>query len=246
VATKLYVWYGKGSNQIEKDFARSIFSKEGKALVEIEEGSESSEWWNLIGGKEIYPLALKSDRKEARLFACSMGTGVFAVEEVDQFVQDDLLSDDVMILDAYAAVYVWIGPLSTEEERKGAMQTACEYVEAATDGRAKNSPVWRVKSGEEPYVFTTNFHGWDFTKRKSPQSLDSGLERVSEVLAQYSRKYTYQELVDKQYPKGLDGSRLEDFLEDYEFQKVFEMSSEEFAKLPLWKRQKMKKEMGLY
>jgi len=46
-----------------------------------------------------------------------------------------------MILDAYTAVYVWIGPQSTEDERKGAMQTSVEYVEAATDGRPKNCPV---------------------------------------------------------------------------------------------------------
>jgi hypothetical protein len=32
---------------------------------------------------------------------------------------------------------------------------------------------------------------------------------VHEILAQYNRKYTYAELKSKNYPKGLDASKLE-------------------------------------
>jgi len=129
--------------------------------------------------------------REARLWAVSMGSGAFEVEEIHPFVQDDLVNDDVMILDAYNAIYVWIGTLSTEQERKNGMQTAIEYVDAAPDGRPANTPVWMLKSGEEPYVFTTHFHGWDFTKRKSTININDNLKSVRDTLAHYTRKYTY-------------------------------------------------------
>jgi hypothetical protein len=52
--------------------------------------------------------------------------------------------------------------------------------------------------------------------------------------------------VAKKYPKGIDTSRLEEYLNDNEFEKVFEMNAEEFAKQPLWKRQNVKRDLGLY
>ncbi len=117
-----------------------------------------------------------------------------------------------MILDAFTTIYVWVGPQSTEQERKSTLETACEYVQLAPDNRPKDAPVsdshsflrirficpfflakkiWQLKAGEEPYVFTTHFHGWDYTKRKTPQSFNGGLTSVREILAQYHRKYTY-------------------------------------------------------
>ena len=45
-----------------------------------------------------------------RLFECSDATGNFRVEEVvGDWTQEDLNPDNVMLLDAWFAVYVWIG-----------------------------------------------------------------------------------------------------------------------------------------
>jgi hypothetical protein len=52
-----------------------------------------------------------------------------------------LQNDDVMIIDAHSAVFVWIGNLSTENERKQAMETAIEYIVQAPDKRPADSPV---------------------------------------------------------------------------------------------------------
>lgn len=130
------------------------------------------------------------------------------------------------------------------------------------------SEIWLLKLGEEPFIFTCHFHGWDYAKRKVPLSFDSNLSSVREALAQYNRKYTYlsmkkekrgiltqfpflhmkryQELLDKKYPKGIDTTKLEEYLDESEFMKVFEMSAEEFSKQPLWKRQNVKRDLGLY
>jgi hypothetical protein len=79
--------------------------------------------------------------------------------------------------------------------------------------------------GKEPRVFTQHFVAW----APVPTHDDDGLSSVTEYLAQYSRKYTYQELVDRQFPAGIDVANLENYLHDDEFDEVLGMSREEFA-----------------
>ena len=56
-------------------------------MVEIQEGTESADWWTLLGGKEKYPTHLLPIRREPRLFACSAASGMFAVEEICPYAQ---------------------------------------------------------------------------------------------------------------------------------------------------------------
>lgn len=79
--------------------------------------------------------------------------------------------------------------------------------------------------GKEPRCFTQHFVAWS----PVPSHDDDGLGSVPEYLAQYERKYTYQELVDRQFPAGIDVANLENYLEDDEFEGVLGMSREEFA-----------------
>ena len=47
--------------------------------------------------------------------------GKMTVEEIgEDFTQDDLISDDVMILDGGSNIFVWIGKGSNADERKHA------------------------------------------------------------------------------------------------------------------------------
>ncbi|KAF2068148.1 hypothetical protein CYY_010525, partial [Polysphondylium violaceum] len=68
----------------------------GCRVIIIDEGKEPEEFFNLLGGKEPYPLAKISKRIEPRLYLCNVGTGVFVVEEVLHFAQDDLAQEDVL------------------------------------------------------------------------------------------------------------------------------------------------------
>jgi hypothetical protein len=42
------------------------------------------------------------------------------MKEVPNYAQDDLNNNEVMVLDAYRTIYVWVGSNSNKFERKGA------------------------------------------------------------------------------------------------------------------------------
>ena len=72
-----------------------------------------------------------------------------------------MLNDDVMLLDAYQTVFVWIGNKSNEVEKRGAYKSAQKYIESIQDERDKeNVQIVEVEAGKEPSTFTVNFTDW--------------------------------------------------------------------------------------
>ncbi len=66
-------------------------------------------------------------------------------------------------------------------------------------------------------VFTTYFHGWQTMRlhhlEEKPslasQQFDTPLRLADDILSEFGRKYTYEELSTGAYPKGLDAKNLE-------------------------------------
>ena len=79
------------------------------------------------------------------------------------FDQNDLDNDDVMLLDTYVEVFLWVGSDARADEKKAAMKLAVDYVTQATDGRDSDCPILMVAPGKEPIMFTCHFHGWDYS-----------------------------------------------------------------------------------
>ena len=76
-----------------------------------------------------------------------------------------MLNDDIMILDAYQTVYVWIGNKSNNFEKKGAYKSANQYIEGIKDERDKdNVQIVEVEAGKEPPMFTVHFPEWRLEK----------------------------------------------------------------------------------
>ena len=50
----------------------------------------------------------------------------------------------------------------------------------------------------------------------------------------------------RSYPEGVDAAKLEMYLTDDDFQKVFALSVDEFQGLPQWKRIQKKKDVSLF
>lgn len=136
--------------------------KGGRSVSTVEEGHETAGFWNPLGGKAAYASIAPNEPlpREPRLFQCCNLTGAFQVEEVPEFTQSDLSDDDVYLLDAYTAVFLWIGNGSNEAERSKGDEFVKQYLEAAKDGRDTDVPIIHVKAGLEPIIFTTYFVPW--------------------------------------------------------------------------------------
>ena len=175
----LFLWQGRFSSDEEKSHAAGVMAALAKeagvaagACATVAEGAEPDAFWAGLGGRGEYPQFAEGavPSQEPRLFqicdAAVGGAGV-AVEEVFNFSQDDLCDDDIMMLDTYSALYLWVGRGANENEKAQADAFAARYLAAAaeTDGRdADATPVIKVAAGAEPALFTCHFTGWDAKK----------------------------------------------------------------------------------
>ncbi|KAI4341254.1 hypothetical protein MLD38_025998 [Melastoma candidum] len=91
--------------------------------------------------------------------------GKFEVEEIYNFTQDDLLTEDVLILDTQAEIFVWVGQLVDPKEKQSAFEIGQKYVDmtASLESLAPDVPLYRISEGSEPCFFTT-FFSWDSAK----------------------------------------------------------------------------------
>ncbi|XP_047445538.1 scinderin like b [Mugil cephalus] len=159
----LFVWRGVGASDEEMDAAKHVVGFLGGSPSQVSEGKEPADFWSALGGKKDYQTSksLRNMLKPPRLFGCSNKTGRLIVEEVPgDFTQSDLATDDVMILDTWDQVFIWIGNEANAEEKNGAPKIAKEYVDTDPSGR-KGLPITTVKQGAEPPTFTGWFQAWD-------------------------------------------------------------------------------------
>ena len=182
-------------------------------------------------------------------------------------LQDDLYSASqpaTFLLDGGNEVYVWEGWMPSEitkdkrgsakrrwdEERKLTLQTALSYVEEVKERITKGAHV--VQAGLEPPCFTTHFPFWnrrqdivDIQYKEGKKEYEK--KSVEDALDTFKKKfYSIQQLTSDNPPDGVDPSKLETYLSDEEFEKIFEMSRDLFGQLPGWKQDILKKAFGLF
>uniref|UniRef100_A0A671RMR6 Macrophage-capping protein n=1 Tax=Sinocyclocheilus anshuiensis TaxID=1608454 RepID=A0A671RMR6_9TELE len=123
----------------------------------------SAGFWSALGGKKEYQTSstLRNMVKPPRLFGCSNKTGRLMVEEVPgDFTQSDLATDDVMLLDTWDQIFLWIGKEANEVEKTESPKIAKDYVDSDPSGR-RGLPITTIKQGAEPLTFTGWFQAWD-------------------------------------------------------------------------------------
>uniref|UniRef100_A0A672T9H1 Macrophage-capping protein n=1 Tax=Sinocyclocheilus grahami TaxID=75366 RepID=A0A672T9H1_SINGR len=123
----------------------------------------SAGFWSALGGKKEYQTSstLRNMVKPPRLFGCSNKTGRLMVEEVPgDFTQSDLATDDVMLLDTWDQIFLWIGKEANEVEKTESPKIAKDYVDSDPSGR-RGLPITTIKQGAEPPTFTGWFQAWD-------------------------------------------------------------------------------------
>ncbi|XP_037550095.1 villin-1 [Nematolebias whitei] len=163
---KCYLWYGKGCSGDERMMATEVCDLLFKQYKEVVmEGQEPADFWVALGGKAPYASDRRLEREELlhspRLFECSNQTGQFRMTEVYNFDQNDLDEEDVMLLDTWEEIFLWVGISANEYEIKESMNSAQEYLRSHPAGRDPDAPIITVKQGNEPLTFTGWFTAWD-------------------------------------------------------------------------------------
>ncbi|CAL9688482.1 unnamed protein product [Knipowitschia caucasica] len=162
-ASGVFVWRGAGASEEEMSASKHVVSFLGGSPASVSEAREPAEFWSALGGKKEYQTskALRNVIKPPRLFGCSNKTGRLAVEEVPgDFTQSDLATDDVMLLDTWDQIFLWVGKEANDTERNGAPKIAKDYVDSDPSGR-RGTPITTIKQGAEPPIFTGWFQAWD-------------------------------------------------------------------------------------
>jgi len=271
LASNASIWFGVGANAEERAVAQGVANviRGEREVVHVEEGSETAEFWEALGGQADYPRSqeLAGPPRDPRLFGFVFTKKGVSIQEIFEFSQDDLLQEDVMILDSGAEVFVWIGHDATKDKRDRAFQSSLNYVKNVNDGRSADTPVYQVNAGSEPPNFTCHFLGWnddkasDFAdpyaraaaKLAPPNKAEAKLVevKVSDIGHAAAAGKTYPVDVLKGFkaennPDSIDLKRKQDYLDDASFTAVLKMSKAEFAKLPGWKQDNAKKAAGLF
>lgn len=266
----VFLWLGQGANEAEASLGRKLLEKFGsqaEVKAEFREGQESDEFWEALGGRTQYSNVKDTGMAlgfEPRLFQCSNSSGYFFTQEIYNFSQDDLVNDDIMLLDAYNTIFVWIGNRSNKFERNGAFSSAQKYLDSIKDEREKEGVQFvEVEAGKEQPGFTVHFPEWRKEKaqkwldedpvkqmkgqlfKKISLKIEEKKEEESKFLDPSSNHFSY-EVLTGQFPEWVDPTRKEAYLTDEEFKKVFGMAKESFYQQKKWKQQEMRKQRNLF
>ncbi|XP_028660036.1 villin-1 [Erpetoichthys calabaricus] len=181
-----YLWCGKGCSGDEREMAKTvadIISKRDKQTVM--EGQEPADFWVALGGKAPYASDKRFEEQKTsykpRLFECSNQTGRFMMTEVQDFAQEDLDEDDVMLLDTWDEIFLWIGKNANDIEKKESVNNSMEYLKTHPAGRDLGTPVTMVKQGHEPPTFTGWFNAWDPHKWDGIKNYDEMKKSLGDV-----------------------------------------------------------------
>ncbi|XP_021325989.1 villin-like protein isoform X3 [Danio rerio] len=173
----VFLWYGKGCSGDEREMGKAVADLlSGQDKQTVMEGQEPAAFWVPLGGKAPYASDKRLEEEvslhEPRLFECSNQTGRFLMTEVADFTQDDLDEDDVMLLDTWDEIFLWIGNSANQYEIQESSSSAVEYLKTHPAGRDAGTPITTVKQGYEPPTFTGWFNAWDAHKWSSLNNTD--------------------------------------------------------------------------
>ncbi|XP_031633073.1 gelsolin [Contarinia nasturtii] len=175
-----FIWNGLGASKFEKEMASVVVNAVSANRIDaqiINENHEPDEFWTALNGKSDYDTELDPPGApflEPRLFHCKLlSNGKLRVEEIDDYQQDDLDEDDVMILDGGDEVYVWEGNDSSEEERRKSIEVAHQYIHNDPSERLEeNVVIVKIRQGNEPRSFKRLFPTWNKNMWKSRPSYE--------------------------------------------------------------------------
>ncbi|KAF2069223.1 hypothetical protein CYY_009459 [Polysphondylium violaceum] len=258
------IWHGINSPKLEQtiaiDLVNNFSTESNQSITTVQEGSESNEFLNLLGisntnnggyyNDKLFSMEKCIKSYHPRLFVCTNSSGIHEVNEESPFSQDDLDIGSIYILDVFSQIYIWLGNRASHKTKKTSMEVVLEFVKTSKLGHSPNTTeILVVEPFAEPISFKSHFRAWDtskYPKNKLPVQEKQPIP-VKDVLKDYLKEiYTYEELLADPLPNGIDSTKLETYLPDDEFEKIFQMTRKEWEKIPVWKREGIKKSVFLF
>ncbi|MBA0836122.1 hypothetical protein Goarm_008359, partial [Gossypium armourianum] len=183
--TSVFTWIGNLTSSKDHDLLDRMIELINPAWqpISVREGSEPDSFWSSLGGKTEYPIEkeMKKFIEDPHLFkfTCTEGkqlvmvllllglvslSGDFKVKEIYSFTQDDLTTEDVLVLDCHKEIYVWIGRHSTIKSKQEALNLGLKFLQTnILEELSLEAPIYVVTEGHEPPFFTCFFE-WDPSK----------------------------------------------------------------------------------
>ncbi|VAH14656.1 unnamed protein product [Triticum turgidum subsp. durum] len=158
----------------------------------VREGSETDRFWTTLGGRSEYSKEkrIKGWPTDPHLYTCTFQQCFFQAKEVFSFSQDDLATEETLILDCGEEIYVWVGLHSGVTSKEHALDFGKMFLQAgiARDGprSVTETTVYAVAEGDEP-AFFTSFFNWDSSKQAAAM-LGNSFERKLAMLKGLSPK----------------------------------------------------------
>uniref|UniRef100_H2ZGQ0 HP domain-containing protein n=1 Tax=Ciona savignyi TaxID=51511 RepID=H2ZGQ0_CIOSA len=178
--------------------------------------------------------------------------------EIFPIIQEQLteLSKPALVLvDGAEGVFLWqsvggedmkgSGKRQFDISRRLAMETTINYCK---EHRPNCTPML-INEKHEPMEFTNSFPVWLESKQKFSfeERRAKKPKPVAEVLGSLSRlTYSLEELRAPSLPEGVDPNHLETYLSTEDFEKLFQITKEEFYAMPPWKQHNLRKEKDLF
>ncbi|KAK8679810.1 hypothetical protein V6N13_145244 [Hibiscus sabdariffa] len=165
----VFTWIGNLTSSKDHDLLDRMIELINPAWqpVSVREGSEPDSFWSSLGGKTEYPREkeMKKFIEDPHLFKLICIEGDFKVKEIYSFSQDDLTTEDVLVLDCNKEIYVWIGRHSTIKSKQEAINLGLKFLQTdiLEEQLSLESPIYVITEGHEPPFFTCFFE-WDPSK----------------------------------------------------------------------------------
>lgn len=254
----------------EEKRKRAVGKIKKPEIIILEDGhmEPPKDFWDALGGRpDSIPTAPPGDDEKMekqweaadKLYRVNPGNELFPIDS--KFTKAKLDTKFNFIFDCHEEMYYWCGKATDKNRREENMKKAKELFAKKTD-RPKWSTLKKINEGMEPVLFQEKFHQWFTTDSRSSKRASSrapahraspaaGNEMreegsVDQILKEYEKTYTHQQLKDGDYPASLDTTKKEAYLSEAEFQSVLGMSKAEFKRQPKWKQDHLKKEKELF
>lgn len=189
-----FSWTGSLSSPSEHNILDRMMNKlfPLKQSLLLREGSEPEHFWKTLGGRSEYSKEkyVKGWPADPNLYTCTFQQCLFKAKEVFSFSQDDLATEETLILDCGEEIYVWVGLHSGVMSKEHALDIGKMFLQAgiAQDERRSilDTTVYAVTEGDEP-AFFTSFFNWDSSKQVAAV-LGNSFERKLAMLKGISPK----------------------------------------------------------